>query len=291
MIKQYDAAIIGGDVRQIYLAYFLQKAGYQVVLYGIHAKVCNVPLNYTSSVYEAMLTSSYILTPIPMSRDKIHITSIEKEIKITVDELCNYLKPEHFLIGGNIMEPAMQHCIALGIPFCDLMKKPDIVLKNAIATAEGTIAEAVRRSSGNLHQSKALVLGYGKCAKVLAAKLKALDVQVTIAARKKSDLADAYTFGYQSLDINHLENKIGEFDYIFNTVPALIVTEKLLKQVSCDTTMIDIASAPGGFDYDAAKQLELEPYLYLGIPGKIAPKASAEILAEEIISIMKERSE
>jgi dipicolinate synthase subunit A len=54
------------------------------------------------------------------------------------------------------------------------MKDEKIVILNAIATAEGTIMEAIRSSDQNLHGSNCIELGYGRCAKVLAQKLKAL---------------------------------------------------------------------------------------------------------------------
>ena len=47
--------------------------------------------------------------------------------------------------------------------------------------------------------------------------------------------------------------------------------------------IIDIASAPGGVDYEAAGALGIAAKLCLGLPGKYAPKTAGEILAEEIM--------
>jgi dipicolinate synthase subunit A len=56
-------------------------------------------------------------------------------------------------------------------------------------------------------------------------------------------------------------------------------------------TIIDISSAPGGVDFEYAKHLKLNAKLYLGIPGKIAPRASADILVSEVNTLLKERSD
>ncbi len=48
------------------------------------------------------------------------------------------------------------------------MKMNDVAILNAVATAEGAIAEAIKRSIINIHQSNCLVLGYGRCAQILA---------------------------------------------------------------------------------------------------------------------------
>ena len=46
--------------------------------------------------------------------------------------------------------------------------------------------------------------------------------------------------------------------------------------------ILDMASAPGGVDYEACKELGISAALLPGLPGKYAPASSAEILAEKI---------
>ena len=50
-----------------------------------------------------------------------------------------------------------------------------------------------------------------------------------------------------------IEQKVQESDFIFNTIPSLILTENTLRLVNKNTTIIDIAAFPGGLDYDIAK--------------------------------------
>lgn len=296
MFYQYDVAIIGGDLRQTYLASILEQYGFRVTTFGIDTKTPNCSLSISSSAAQAMELSKTIIAPIPFSKDKKYITNLDGNAspngnKLSIEEFLAKLHPEHYLIGGNIPKEIIETCIKKDISYLDLMKNDDITLLNAIATAEGAIAEAIFKSSGNLHQSKGLVLGYGKCGKVLASKLHALGVKVTVGARKKSALLEAYTNCFETMELNDKDFDIHDFEYIFNTIPALMLNKKALLSLSSDTTIIDIASAPGGVDYETAKELNLNVYLCLGIPGKIAPKSSAKILAEAIQPILKERSD
>ncbi|MBP1927040.1 dipicolinate synthase subunit A [Sedimentibacter acidaminivorans] len=293
---QYDAAIIGGDLRQIYLAYILEKNGYKIITFGLNYIIPNFNLNFTSSYEQAMSSSNTIISPIPFSRDKIYITGLENNTsndnnKLSVEAFLKNLQHDHYLIGGNIYNEVIDICSNENIPYFDLMKNEDIALLNAIATAEGTIAEAIYKSSINLHNSNALVLGYGKCGKVLASKLQAIGVNVTVAARKKNALVEAYTNCIEGIKLYKIKSEIKNFNFIFNTVPSLILDEKLLLSISPETTIIDIASQPGGVDYETAKNLNLNAHLCLGIPGKISPKSSAEILADVILPILKERKD
>lgn len=284
MKKQYDVAIIGGDKRQVYLADFLQNESFSVISYGISSSF-NECCHNTIFLKEICEQAKVILAPFPMSRDKKHLVCENKSILI--DDFLTHLHFGHILIGGGLTNETITHCEKNKILYYDLMENHHVTTLNAVATAEGAIAKAISESEGNLDHSKGLILGFGRCGKILAKKLQALGVSVYICARSKEALTEGYAFGYEILQMEDLPVKIMEFDYIFNTIPALILTENILNHVYPEVTIIDIASAPGGLNYEAARARRLNAHLYLGIPGKIAPKASAKILADEIIPIIK----
>ncbi len=292
MIYKYDASIIGGDSRQTYLASFLNKSGFKIITFGLSGNISAKTADKADSLHHAMELSNTLITPIPFSRDKVNINSTYRDSgSLSIEEFTACLNQQHYLIGGNIPEKVTEYCKAKNISYYDLMKNESLVLFNAISTAEGAIAEAILKSNINLHRNNALVLGYGKCGRVLASKLNTLGANVTVAARKESSLTEAYTnnLSYIRFDENNLD--VRDFNFIFNTIPSLVLNEKILSSVSSDTTIIDIASSPGGVDYECAERLNLNAHLCLGIPGRTAPKSSAEFLAKAIIPILKERSD
>ena len=79
-----------------------------------------------------------------------------------------------------------------------------------------------------------------------------------------------------------------DYDFIFNTIPALVLTAPLLKKMKPQVTIIDIASAPGGVDFAAASELNLCARLAPGLPGKYAPASSARAIKETIEIMLKE---
>lgn len=158
--------------------------------------------------------------------------------------------------------------------------------RNALPTAEGAIEIAMQNTDFTISGSTALVLGYGFCGKALVSKLRCLDADVTVAARKASDRALAENCGAKAITFEYLKGV--KTDIIFNTVPAPILTEKILETISRDTLIIDIASKPGGIDFDAAEKFGIKTVHALGIPGKFAPFTAGIILKNTVLAMLNE---
>ena len=115
-----------------------------------------------------------------------------------------------------------------------------------------------------------------------------MGAQVYAAARKYADLAMIEGHGYEPLPLGSLKNHIGKFDIIFNTVPALVMGNEVLSNVRPDALIIDLASKPGGVDFDAAGRYGLKVIWALSLPGKIAPITSGAIIRDTIMNIINE---
>jgi dipicolinate synthase subunit A len=77
-------------------------------------------------------------------------------------------------------------------------------------------------------------------------------------------------------------------DLIFNTVPALVLTRSLLSAMRRSAVVIDLASSPGGIDYQAAQELGVNAILAPGLPGLVAPRTAGEILASVVPRLVSE---
>lgn len=273
--------LLGGDSRQLYLSRILSENGFFNVLHSGGD-------DPDFSLKEAMENCNIILCPIPFTRDKISLSSEHVISDLGIGDLLSHLTSSHILFGGNIPSYVKEYARKNEIGCFDYMDMEDVTIKNTIATAEGAIAEAIRLSPGCLHQSKCLITGFGRCARTLALKLKGLDLTITIAGRKANQLALASSMGFQTVLLCDLEKEIGRYDFIFNTIPALVIPEELVSLAARTATIIDIASAPGGVDFEACRQQGIRAKLCLGLPGIYAPETSAKILYEAILTCLSE---
>ena len=290
MSKKSDITVIGADMRQIYMINKLYEKGYTVYTYGINNDLITDKIRKTASLSEAISRSNILICPIPFTKNNKDIAFLDLYEDKNVKHFTECLNSNHILFAGLIPDHLSNYCSRNKIAQYDFMKMNDVAILNAIATAEGTIAEAIKRSSINLHDSNCLVLGFGRCAQILASKLKAFDVNVSVAARSKDACALAIAYGYSSILLDKLDSELMSFDFVFNTIPAIILTKDKLEKLSPHVTIIDIASAPGGIDYSASETLKLNASLCLGLPGIYSPKSSGEILANVIENILIERS-
>lgn len=274
-MAEYDIAVIGGDKRTAYMIPFFMERGYRVTGYRIYRRNdMEIEMDgYADSLKQAVESAEVIVGGIP----------IEKKGIVNLKELSRHIRKCHKIFGGVIPEAFRQECSERGIACFDFMKEESIAIFNAVATAEGAILEALLHKQTNIHHSKTLVLGYGRCGKVLCGKLKGLSAYVTVCGNHSAELALAEAFGMETLPLKHLREKIGEFEYIYNTVPALVLDEGILEKADKDALIIDIASGRGGLDYEEAEKRQLKALHCLGLPGKYAGKISAKRLSEYVI--------
>lgn len=273
-----SALFVHSDSRYYYLAKKLQQKNISV---SFLEKNYNTPTDITLFC-EHLSNYNYIFGPIPLTKDRITVNNTN----IKLVDLLEALNPNQIFFSCNIPQEFVEALHQKHIPFVDYNDTISFQQKNAIATAEGAIACAITNSLGNLFQSNTLVLGYGCCGRQIIRQLAGFYPKLTVAGRRKETEIQVYCAGYQYLDLTQSTKNLSSYQYIFNTIPAQVLTESILASCNPDCTIIDIASAPGGLDYNYAKEKNINAHHYLGIPGKIAPKESANILYEIIESYL-----
>lgn len=252
-MESYHFLILGTEKRQQYLAEFLKAKG----------NVVRQAATYEPGYHDA------VLLPVPQTAKFLR-------------ENYTRLQKGQVVYGCNFPVDLVEICEKNGIRFVDYMKEDGVASRNAVATAEGAVAEALLDACVSIHGSRCLVVGYGRCGAVLADKLVALNADVTVMERKADKRAKAQGFGCQVTDFSVDEERMKSFDFIFNTVPAMVLDASKLNMVQPDVRIVDIASRPGGVDFEYCQKNAIHAKLCLGLPGKYAPKSAAGILVEVI---------
>lgn len=153
---------------------------------------------------------------------------------------------------------------------------------------EGAIQIAMEELPSTLHGARALVIGYGRLGKLLAHRLSALGAKVSVAARSCADLAWIEAYGYGVEHSGQLEGWLCCYDLVVNTVPARMLDGSVLSDLRPGCLVIDLASKPGGVDFDAASRLGIKAIWALSLPGKVAPVTAGRSIRTTIYNILNE---
>ncbi len=277
---------IGGDMRCHYQMAYLKEQGAHVITYKVPD--CENEYNGWEKLFESLrnndaIEKKILLLPVPVIKDEIHINGCTE---LTIKDIADSLTAFDFVCGGVLPSRLTDVCTAAGIPYYDYMKDDCVALKNAVATAEGAIAESFMMSNINIENSKCLVTGYGRCGRVLAQKLLRMGAEVTVTARSveaciKAAMGDCHTI---LLDQLGADAELDQFDFCFNTIPAPVLNRDILSGFRQDIVILDIASKPGGTDFSYLDERGIIYKHSLGIPGRYSPKASGEILGEAVLA-------
>lgn len=286
-MAKYDLAILGGDRRTAYMAPILAEKGYRVLCFRTLTPACSPTIKsrifFAESLREALDSAPVLVGGIPFLKSDC-LYCEEDGSAISISEIQRGIHKHQKIFAGVIPESFRRTCEEREISCYDFMLDEPITLYNAVSTAEGAILEALLHKGTNLHMSRALVLGYGRCGKIIADRLKGLHACTTVCSNDADELALACSLGFETLHMSSLCRKICCYEYIFNTVPACILNHKCLEKVPTDSIIIDIASNKAGADYEAAEKLGVNIHFCPGLPGKYAGESCAKYLTDYLIN-------
>lgn len=260
------------DMRQVYLAEILTKKGNNVRCLDIRNS--ETVKEQLEKLKGFLVEAGMLVLPIP-------VTKIPEQKRLN-DILNKNMTNGTLVLGGCFSKEQIELLTRRDIHYLDFMEDQIVTEENAVATAEGVIAELVNHSPYNIDEAKIIVTGYGCCGKAIAQRLKALGARVTVLARRREVRKEAKKDGFYAVDFAFGAEEAMGAAMLVNTVPAPVVTRTIIRELPRDAYILDIASAPGGCDFACAKECGIQADLSLGLPGKYAPKESAYILDRAI---------
>ena len=276
---QKEITFIGGDLRSAELIKLFAKDDYKIYTYGFENY--DFKNDEIIKISEIESLTNTVISAIPFSKDGINLNSVFSKDNITISEL--FKKSENKkLIAGPFKNEIHDLAKKYNIELVDIMKNEELTILNVIPTAEGAIQIAMEESMETINGSNVLVLGFGRIGKVLSKMLWGLGANVYSEARKREDLAYIEAYGYNKIDLQDLNKFLPKFKYIFNTIPYLVLDKERLDLINNDTIIIDLASSPGGVDFEYAKTKGIKAILALGLPGKVAPRTAAKYIYKVI---------
>lgn len=277
--------IIGGDMRSTYLAELLKKEYHRVEIYGFDKKQNN---GKNSNLTQMVTNADIIICGIPLAAAGGLVNMPLSEEALTVHTLIELMPENAVFVAGKIDKDVRESLSKKGIRYLDLLDREEMAVLNAIPAAEGAVEMIINAIPRTIHGSKILILGYGRIGKILAGILSGFGADVWVEARNYADLSWIEANGYKPVHLNDLERYVTDMNVIVNTVPHVLLTADILNKIHLDCYLLDLASKPGGIDFEHARELGIKTDWALSLPGKVAPLTAAEIIKKTIDNVMLE---
>jgi len=273
-------AVLGGDDREIVFVPELIKLGAKINTIGFDNCEGLEAANHYPSIEKAVEKADAAIMPMPGTDEEGKIRAIYSKAELIFTEnVAAKLTNKPLFIG--VAKPYLKKlCSRYKVILIEIAELDEIAILNSIPTAEGAIQIAMQETPFTIHNSNCFVLGYGRVGLTLARMLRSLGANTFVAARDDADLVRAFEQGCCPVNFDDLKTEIMKADIIFNTVPAKVLDKNILKVMNKNSLIIDLASAPGGTDFELAEKLGIKAILAPGLPGKVAPLTAGKILAQ-----------
>lgn len=283
--KHYSVVAAGGDLRQVYAANALAKAGAAVTAVGF-ADTAPFEAVAVSRELSPLAQADLVLLPLTMTKGKALNTPLY-EGEVSFEDCLKRIPRGCQVYGGNVTVEERQLAEQYGVSIRDFFKVEELTVANAVLTAEGAIQLAMEQLPISLWKSKVLICGGGRISRALLPRLLAFGAQVTVAARRPEQRIWAEAEGAKTVGLTNLSAVLPEQQLIFNTIPQKVLGERELTSISSGCLLLELASKPYGIDFDAAQRLKLRTVLASGLPGKHCPKTAGELIAETVLNMRK----
>ena len=275
----YHFAVIGGDARLRYTAQELQRIGCNVARYAVSGLA-----DTHKTVGEAVAAADAVILPMPAFGSDGSVRNEENQM-IAAEEIATHLRKGAVVYLGKLDTHAKP--LQAQADVCDYAAWESLAIENAVPTAEGAIQIAMEQLPKTIQGSRFLVIGAGRIGMCLARKLTALGADVVVSARKEADFARIRAAGLTADITGKYGLGLGVYDCVMNTVPAKVMDCAQLEALTADCLLIELASAPFGFDREECRLVGRKWISGAALPGKVAPKTAGELIAAQILAHWK----
>ncbi|GAF63662.1 dipicolinate synthase subunit A [Bacillus sp. TS-2] len=290
MLNGKHVVVIGGDARQLEIIKKLSLHDAKISMVGFE-QLDDGFIGASKVGLDEIKWELVDVLIIPVSgtdlEGKIETVFSNETIILTYDHLKQ--TPKHCVVYSGISNKYLDDITRKSNrKLVNLMDRDDVAIFNSIPTAEGAVMIAIQHTDITIHGANVCIIGLGRIGMTIARIFHSLGASVKVAAKEEALLSRIYEMGLTPIPITKLEEEVTDTDICINTVPALILTERVLSQMAAHALVIDLASKPGGTDFKYAEKRGIRAQLVPGLPGIVAPKTAGQILANILLDLLTE---
>jgi dipicolinate synthase subunit A len=283
-------AVIGGDARYLELIRQLQSLSDTTIMLVGFEKLEQGFTGLKQMEFQELRPEELdaVILPITGTDNQGNVETIFSDQPIKIEkEWFQKLNQSALIFTGNTSDYLTEAAKEANVKLIPLLSRDDVAIYNSIPTAEGTIMMAIEHTDYTIHSSRVIVTGFGRVGHTVANKFSALGAKVSVSANSIKDLARITEMGLTAIPLDELYRHTSHCDLLINTIPDMIITKEEIKHLPAHALIFDLASKPGGTDFEYAKKRGIKAILAKSLPGIVAPKTAGRILADVIKQFLR----
>ncbi|TSB46455.1 dipicolinic acid synthetase subunit A [Alkalicoccobacillus porphyridii] len=289
MLTEKHILLIGGDARHLEIIRKLSTLDAKISLTGFEQLDDGFigASKYLLDEIEWETVDAIILPVSGMSEEgRIDTVFSNESLTLSLGQLER--TPAHCTIYSGISNTYLDQLVKKSNrALVKLMERDDVAIYNSIPTAEGALMMAIQHTDFTIHNANVAILGLGRIGMTIARSFAALGAKVKVGARETSLLARINEMGLKPFHTKHILQELRDVDICINTIPARMITARVLAEMPLHSLIIDLASNAGGTDFRYAEKRGMKAMLVPGMPGIVAPKTAGQILANILADLLK----
>jgi dipicolinate synthase subunit A len=275
-LSDVTAAVVGGDGREVEYVRGLVEAGADVRAIGCMPEAAEIMGHpQAESAEEALSGADAVLTTVVYITEEGMVYTPGWDGEFHQSEF-RHMDPGSLLVIGTSTDEIDDIADEVGFRVHEYGDDDELMLLRAPTIAEGALKIAIDNSVVTLHDNECVVLGFGRMGFTMTRSLVPLGADVTVVARDRSQLARAREMGATPVHLDRLAETVADAAFVFNTVPVELLSRDVLEGMDEGSVVVDLASVPGGTDFEAAEELGVDATLARGLGGR-APKTAGEL--------------
>lgn len=282
MTHDIKILIAGGDMRQVYCAARLARR-YSVTVAGFDSSALPAEVQPLTGSLPAAEEFDFAVLPVRGLGSDGNISAPHYSGALSAESVASSVRKDSTVFTG-LPSPRLAELFPQQ-RLVSYLDREELLLRNAVLTAEGAVQLALERLDVALCGLPVLIVGLGRIGTALAHILRGFGADVTAAVRSPKAAAKAEVLGVRSVYTNDLGD---EYALVFNTSPKTVFTRGNLGISHRNTLFIELASDEGGFSPEAADMLGENLVRAGGLPAKTAPVTAGEIVADAVAAFIEE---
>lgn len=280
--------LLGGDLRQYYMAKSLIRKDFAISYYGLNfpqeeqgAHQCRDK----GALWSALREADALVLPDPVSRDGITVRENMLETPVLLAEVTLHMDGQQ-LFGGRFPIDMVAAAAKNNCRLHDFVQNERLQIKNATLIAEAALLEAKLLSDEMLQGSNCLLIGYTLEARLLVQYLKAFGAHVTVASTIGRRRLEAEACGCVGMDEVQLSESGIKWNYVFQITGDMKLGRKLLNLMQPDTVILDLTEKEDSVNTVYGRSQHLTIRKCTDLPGRYAAKTVGEEYADYVAAVI-----